>query len=375
MHSFNHILHEIPTILDILPPAALKALSATCRSLRTSFCAQVTVMTVTDPADLSKLCCTTWPQLMMVVCNLLFDYQSKAACQLLPEWEMMAEFELLEAPGGCLVSRTTIMLVRPHRQLNKPLIDLPSQHCAAVSAFADKCRDCTPAIMLRGPCIGFRAVQSLTNDIWPAVGCLKVIEAPRLEEGIMSLLINSAPLLQSIIFQDCFLDMAALLKFSTAGPRLHTITLSNNQLDATAVSSITQVTWPQLGRLLLNSTLLDAACMQHFTSCSWPALHHLALEHADLDAPALHCLAQGQWPALGFLNLKGNNVGATGVSYLVQGNWPRLGMLVLSDQGLDAEACSLLGIAEVDRVCSTGDRNFKSALPEFSDLTVQICRG
>lgn len=68
MPSLIQILHGVPTLLGTASPAALKAFSATCRSLRTSFRAQAKVMSLSFEEDAAKLCCTTWPQLLMVVC-------------------------------------------------------------------------------------------------------------------------------------------------------------------------------------------------------------------------------------------------------------------------------------------------------------------
>ena len=53
--SFIEVLHEAPRLADLVPPAALKALSATCKTLRTCFCAQVTVITLCIQALLLNL--------------------------------------------------------------------------------------------------------------------------------------------------------------------------------------------------------------------------------------------------------------------------------------------------------------------------------
>ena len=52
---------------------------------------------------------------------------------------------------------------------------------------------------------------------------------------------------------------------------------------------------------------------------------------------------------IAILDLSGNKSGATRISHLVQGSWPLLDTLHLSDQGLDVQACSLLGIGKVYR--------------------------
>ena len=372
MHSFLQISHEAPRILEYLPPGELKNLSATCRTLRSSFCARITVITMSDLADASKLCCTIWPQLMMVVRNMPLGYQLEAKRKLSAQWEIIMEIELVFTEGFLRASKTEVTLVRSQQQHNHSLIDLPSQHCVALSEFAAEQRHAATWMILRGQPVGCRAVQSLTHDAWPLLTHLRVVNAPLLEEASMSHLVASLPHLQAITIHGCLLHGAALISLGTGWPYLHSLDLSNNQLDATAISRVSQGNWSLLGWLYLNGNVLDTACMQQLISGSWPSLRFLALEHACINAPAVHCLAQGRWPALRTLNLIGNNISAAGVSYLVQGNWPQLCRLMLSDQGLDAEACSLLGIAEVKRSCITTQQEYKPDLPQFSNLTVEI---
>ena len=77
------------------------------------------------------------------------------------------------------------------------------------------------------------------------------------------------------------------------------------------------------------------------------------------------------------------------VSHLVQGSWPLLRVLCLSAQGLEDKACSLLGIGAVVAETHSPDVSdaqkrdvnssrcavmYKSHLPQFASLTVQICK-
>ena len=71
--SLIDVVREVPTLLEGLPPAALKNLSTTCKSLRSSFCAWVSVITLSEAKDACKVRCNTWPHLMMLACRPYFD--------------------------------------------------------------------------------------------------------------------------------------------------------------------------------------------------------------------------------------------------------------------------------------------------------------
>ena len=136
MRSF---LQMLCIVLESSPPAELKNLSATCRSLRASFCARIKVIRIISE-DASRLCCTNWPQLLMVVSLNEHDLQSKLSAQ----WEYMLEMD---------TNTHGAVLVRSRQQLHNSLKDLPSQHCAALSAFADKVRHLEVWVTLRGPLV------------------------------------------------------------------------------------------------------------------------------------------------------------------------------------------------------------------------------
>ena len=282
------------------------------------------------------------------------------------------------------------VLIRPHQQLLGPLLDLPSQHCKVLSDFVDMHRQGTAALTLQGPFVGCSTVQLLTYDLWLAVMRLEVIASPQLRVESISHLRDSLHFLTQITMLDTPLDASALLGLGAAWPQLEKVQLSNNQLDADAISAIAQAKWPCLRQFTLESNMLGVAGMQHLVSCSWPRLFHLCLEDVGMNASAVHCLTQGQWPALQILLLDGNNIDASGVSYLVQGNWPLLCSLSLSiaSQGSDKEAYSKLGISDKDifemmREHRLGVKPSKislvysgeSHLPQFSDLKLQIFSG
>ena len=363
--SFLDVLHEAPTLLEELPLVQLKNLSATCRSLRTSFCARIRVMTFADPADASNISCTTWPQLVMTTCTPGKWMKSKLSSQ----WGYLLEMSLPDASA---------MLIRSLQELRTAAIDLSMQHCAALSAFADKHRHTTRQLSLRGPLAGCQAIQVLTQDTWPVLGSLALCDSPHQGWESMSHLSKSMRSVDSVCIVDSCLDGSGLLTLVTEWSQLKLLKLSNNQLDPNALSAISQANWPNLGYFVLSYDVLGVAGTRQLVFCSWPLLTTLILDHACIDEPAISCLAQGQFPALTWLSLKGNNVNidAAGISYLVQGNWPKLMMLILSDQCLDQAAYSLLGISkpEQQRVaeCTQSCVSTTSAyLPQLPNLRME----
>ncbi|KAL3151024.1 hypothetical protein ABBQ38_012895 [Trebouxia sp. C0009 RCD-2024] len=345
MCSLKELLHEAPALLEVLPPAALKHLSSTCRSLRTLFRAQVKVITLPYPpyaaADLHS---ATWPQLMIVACYRpdVFDGLIVAAhLQILlsQHWEYMMEISM--SAGSHTLNA---VLLRPCQQEHNPLIDIPSQHRAALSRLADRHRRSADYIRMEGPLMGCKAVQTLTRGWWSKLSSIMVAKSPQLTVESIAHLIELRSVTYVTVSDNC-LDASMLLGLAVGWPQLRQISLPNNQLDANAISVLKRADWRLLRALNLSNNPLGIAGIQRLLSWSLPSLEWLLLENAGIDATASCYLAQGQWPGLRHLHLFGNNIGTTGVSYLVQGDWPFLTTLHLSSHGLDEEAHTLLGIA------------------------------
>ena len=73
----------------------------------------------------------------------------------------------------------TAVLVRSPAKLCTEGIDLPSNHCAALSDLADKLKCSTHSVTIRGPIVGCRAIQALA-DRWPALKNLSILGSARL---------------------------------------------------------------------------------------------------------------------------------------------------------------------------------------------------
>ena len=276
------------------------------------------------------------------------------------------------------------ILIKPHQETNTPMLDLTSQHYAALSQLADKHRHTARGIRLQGSLVGCRVHRTLTKNNWPLLFFLLIADAPQLGLESVFHLSSSLQFLPNISIKNSFLEAAVLLKLHAGWPQLQCIDLRNNQIDINGILAITQVKWSHLRSLCLDFNTIGTEVMQHLVFCSWPLLTNLGLRRTGIDAPVLQCLAQGAWPVLAWLNLRGNSVDATGTTYLIQGNWPLLEMLNLSAQGLNEKACSLLGIAEADistiMVLAAQQLDnpshvftgYLSDLPQFPSLSVQV---
>ena len=302
----------------------------------------------------------------MVVCVSGADLESQLSAQ----WEFMLGMSLYDAFG----EDKTAVLIWSCQQSDTALMDLPSQHSAVLSAFADRHRHYTAKLKLRGPLVSSRVVQTLMQHWWPTVQSLHLYASPQLEAESMSCFRSSLPNLTTIEIRHCSIAALELLKLGTRCHQLRTITLAHNQLDADSISIIPRASWAHLRYLDLGHNMIGGAGVQHLVSYSWPSLQILFLTNTGIDGAALRCLAQGQWPELCLLDLLDNNIDATGALYLTQGNWPLLTILVLSFQGLDQEACSLLGIAYPDRRIIQMNQMVpcKSRLHQFPNLKVHM---
>ena len=271
-----------------------------------------------------------------------------------------------------LLSDAPAVLVRSLQQLHTTGIGLSSQHCVALSAFAEKHKHASRVLTLQGPLTGCRANQVLTQDPWPVPSSVALVDPLQLGVETMSQLNRSLHSVTILCIVDSCLDTSGLLNLVTDWSRLRMLEISNNQVDVNAISLIRHAKWPHLERLLLSSNKLGVADMQHLVPCSWPLLTFLILDHECIDVPSVSCIAQGQFPALTLLSLRGNNVDAAGISYLVQGNWPELTTLMLSDECLDEAAFMLLGISEAHRQliveCIESSCRVYAHLPQFPGL-------
>ena len=212
MPSFTDVLHEAPILLEALPSEALKVLSATCRSLRILFCAQVKVISLSDVKDASKLCGPTWPQLLMVV----YTSEPQLASKLSAEWECMMEMSVCSRSKLGPWGFKTAGLVQSRQQVHTPLMGFQEQQSAVLSVFADRHRHTAQKMTLQGPLVGYRVVQTLFNDFWPKVEDLYLIGSPQLTADSMSHLNGSLPKMVNVEITHCHSAALDLLRSGTS---------------------------------------------------------------------------------------------------------------------------------------------------------------
>lgn len=209
-------------------------------------------------------------------------------------------------------SQTAAVLIRPCQQAFAPMMNLSSQHCALLSGFADKYRRVVRGIILHGPLVTCKAVQSLTYGKWPLLTSLKVHSAPQLGSESISHLSGCLDFVTTFQVMYTSLDALALFQKCSNWSELKYVMFCDNQLDAHTISAITHANMTDLQQFSLRNNMLGKIGLQHLVSCSWPSLVRLALEHAGIEGPDLKCLVNSQWPALQELSLDGNNIDAKG---------------------------------------------------------------
>lgn len=121
-----------------------------------------------------------------------FTCGSELASRLSAQWDLL--MSLSDNSWRC----KTVVLVRSRQQAHAPLEDLPIQHAAALSDFADRYHDFVQDMTLWGPLAGCRVVQTLSSYAWRAVRRLILCESPYFHAESMSYLITCLPSLQPI---------------------------------------------------------------------------------------------------------------------------------------------------------------------------------
>ena len=324
--------------------------------------------------------CATWPRLVLVVYASASELTSS---HFSAEWQYMLGVMLRADRSKSSWTQTAVM-VRSHSAASQSMFDLTTQHCMALANFANKYRHNTRSMCLQGPLLGCRAVQTIVQGCWPVLECLEVCKAPQLEIETISHLCELHSV-TDVSIADCRLDAAALTQLGTGWPHLESISLNNNQIDATTILALPRDKWPELFILELSFNTVGAAGMRHLASCSWPEMLSLNLHFTDTAERDLQWLLQAPWPALRILNLTGNKITAVGVSHLLRGKWEYLRWIFLSAECLDLGACLLLGITReeltsritcpqhaADPTKPSELCTYKPSLPQFPCLDIGI---
>ena len=141
----------------------------------------------------------------MVVCKSGSDLKSKLSVQ----WDYMMEMDVYT--WSLFTSHETALLIRSKGQSCAPSCDLPSQQYVVLSDFADKHRCSTFHIILRGPVVGCRVLQSLTHMSWPQLTSLALVDLQQLGAESISHLSDAWHTVTDLKIEDSFLDASLLL--------------------------------------------------------------------------------------------------------------------------------------------------------------------
>lgn len=314
--SLLDVLHEVPTLPEILTPDSQKALAATCKSCRLQFIAQVRVVTAVHPDDYALILERRWPRLSMIVLQGQFAHTNES-----PPPNIMSFNIHVKTRGSA--NKATISLLRP---LHNPATDLPCT-CSAAQQLAHQMR-------LRWPSVidfGMSNVHDL--DGWGLGVVLQLVKGTWTHLAHLSL-------------SWCELKATSFLILSQGNwPRLKFLDVSGNCLDAEGMALLVRGNWPLLRTILLSFDPTKAAvAVAHLSAANW-LIGDMLISHTPFSADLAAALADLQLPNLSFLHLSGSDLTAAAVSELAQADWPRLKTLSLDLHDLDAVAV-LLGVDE-----------------------------
>ena len=310
--SLLDVLHQVPTLPELLTADSQKALSASCRSLRERFIAQIQVVTVMCAKDYALVVRHKWPQLNMVILILQQDQQSTdRSCV-----SDRILFDILVSAEGSNKRAIVSML--------KPL------HAPATESA------CTPLALHK------KAAQQLAHQLtikWPRMDIFMLMdELDGLGMEIASQLVQGTwTSLAYLALSGCELRAAECSLLSQGNwPVLWSLNVSNNCLDAEAMAFLVRGNWPLLTRIDLGSNpTLDAVAIAHLSAANWPvALMILSQTPVSVDMAAE--LADLQLPTMMRLCLDNTGLTASAVSELARADWPSLTFVSFDHDNLHA---------------------------------------
>ena len=312
--SLLDVLRQVPTLPEILAPDVQKALSATCKSCRVQFLAQVQVVTVERQEDCALIFERKWPRLIMVI---LQDTSLFSFVALPPPDVSILKLRVSATPD----SQSTIFMLRPMHDL---ATDLPCVHLAA-QQLAHQMRIRWPSMswfsMCHGEelsCLGLDILSQLVKGTWTCLTHLRLCE--------------------------CELTAEALLLLSQGNwPRLSILDVSGNCLDAEGMALLAKGDWPSLMHLYLSfNPTQNAGAISYLQAANWP-VEYLTISDTPVSVDMAAELAGLQLPSLKMLRLTNSVMTTAAVSELARAHWPILENLSFGHDDLHTVAV-LLGI-------------------------------
>lgn len=163
-------------------------------------------------------------------------------------------------------------------------------------------------------------------------------------------------------------------------PSLERLNLSNNQMDAEAITQLASASWPCLTALNLSCTALSHAAFQQLCFGRWPALTDLNVSGNSLSNDSISLLARPPGPAMQMIDwaaqltvldlsdsLRASEGGltASAVEQLSQTCWPRLTTLRLGQVSTDITAISHVVHGRLARVVSISHQRERLTSPSL----------
>ena len=355
------MLRQVPTLPEFLNADTQKALSATCKSCRLHFIAQVQVVITERTEDYALACERRWPRLCMVIRLYTANF-----CHVPHSSDFT---RIINLHLGSVWHRASIYMLRP---LHNLATDLPCSRVAA-QQLAHQMRLRWPLMTSFTACqvhdlggLGPEIVSQLVNGTWTQLTILNLC--------------------------DCDLKAKAFLLLSQGNwPGLYRLDVSGNCLDAEGMALLATGNWPVLKFITLSfDPTSDAVAIAHLSATNW-SIGFLTIKDTRFNVDMAAELADLQLPNLQMIYLKNAGLTAEAVSELARADWPSLYYLHLSHDDLDDlnVVCVLLGLdleevqalnssaydnVEVDRTGSCADLGLWPALTwiKISNLSVQL---
>ena len=374
--TLQHMLYEVPRLLQLIPTPDVKAIFATSRGLRQCVhdCCTSTCLTATA-TDLQLLIDQKWPPLLAQKLNIIRgakgagdsdrDLHALASAQ----WPKLAVLDLsvlhLEADAiqnlSCahLPSLTAVNLAdnRLHDDAIKELVKSSWPRLEKLNL----------SYQLPSSAFDSTAAAYLVKGGWPL---LKTLNVSGNNVCIGQLVNGKWPALTELTLLNMIHDEdAATAVKETSGlawPSLKRLSLSDGALDDLGIAELSMAEWPCLEFVCLDGVSAGKVA-EIFASCEWPALSRLELRRIDiadkgalmctrlsrvhlpvldtlvidecrLDAAAIAELVKAAWELLRHVQFSRIPIGAAGVAQLVQANWHNLQVLDISCCALSFEA-------------------------------------
>ena len=314
--SLLDVLHQVPTLPELLTQGSQLALSATCKSFRLQFFAQVQVVTVLREEDYALVPQRKWPRLNLVILQDAYSYCSVS----LPENIRIVKIHISDADGRAIVS-----MLRP---LHNPASDLPSTRLAA---------------------------QQLAHQMrlrWPLMGSFTMSDVHNLDglgNKIVSQLVTGRwTHLVRLLLSDCDLQAEEFLLLGQGNwPGLMWLDVSGSSLDAKGMAWLAKGNWPRLFSIKLSvNPTLGARAIAQLGAANW-LKEELVITDTPFSTDMAAALADLQLPKLRELRLKGSGLTAAAVSELARADWPNLRDLSMHHDDLDAVAVVLGKVDEL----------------------------